>query len=56
MTAHTHYELATDWDLWRDYIDPDGVLNHSEFLAMSHEERVALIVETFGPEEAEAER
>lgn len=49
MTAHTHQELATDWNLWCEYVDPNAAMTINEFRAMTIEERIALISETFGP-------
>jgi hypothetical protein len=49
MTAHTHYELATDWDLWRQYIDRDATMTVEQFQATPINERIKLIRETFGP-------
>ena len=48
--THTHKELATDWDLWSDYVDPNATMTIDEFRAMTIDERIALIEETFGPD------
>lgn len=48
MTTRT--AIAANFDLWREYIDTQGVMSREEFDAMSHLERLELIAETFGPE------
>jgi hypothetical protein len=49
MTTHTLYELATDWNLWRKYIDREATMTAEQFQATPIEERIKLIRETFGP-------
>jgi hypothetical protein len=43
-------EIASDWNLWREYIDPSGVMTREEFDAMTIEERVASIEGCFPPD------
>jgi hypothetical protein len=50
MSRRAYAEIASSFDLWQDYIDPNATTSRAEFDAMSHADRVALIVETFGPE------
>jgi len=44
----TRDEIATDWELWTEYVDPAGVMTHEDWLAMTPAERVALQNELFG--------
>jgi hypothetical protein len=50
MTAPTYAQQASSFDLWQEYVDPQATITREQFDAMSHVDRVALIVETFGPE------
>ena len=47
----THIQMATDYELWVEYVDPAGVVTENEFDAMSVAERIAIIEEVFGKEE-----
>jgi hypothetical protein len=47
----TRIEMASDYELWVEYVDPDGVVSQEEFDAMSVAERIAMIEEVFGKEE-----
>lgn len=49
MLRPTHDECASSFTLWQEYIDPLGTTSEAEFNAMSHADRVAQIVQTFGP-------
>lgn len=46
----TNSEIADSFDLWQEHADPDATMSHAEWQAMRHAERVALLVEVFGPE------
>jgi hypothetical protein len=48
--TYTYEEIAGDFDLWRSFIDPDGVMAAEEFHGMGITDRVGLIEEMFGPE------
>lgn len=50
MTHPTYEQQARDWYLWREYVDLDAVMTIEEFEAMTVDERIGLIIETFGPE------
>jgi hypothetical protein len=50
MTSPTYAQIATDFDLWREYVDRQGATSRDEFDAMSVADRIDLQVETFGPE------
>ena len=47
----THIEMASDYELWLEYVDPAGVVSQEQFDAMSVTERIAMIEEVFGKEE-----
>jgi hypothetical protein len=46
----TNEQIARGWDLWREYIDTEGVMSAEEFHGMDIAARVALIKQVFGPE------
>jgi len=50
MLRPTYDENASSFELWGEYVDPDATTSEAEFNAMSHADRVALMVETYGPE------
>jgi hypothetical protein len=50
MSRPTDTEIASSFDLWQDYIDPNATTSRAQFDAMSHADRMALIVGTFGPD------
>jgi hypothetical protein len=50
MTSPTYAEIAGDWNLWCDYVDPQATMTEAEFDAMSHEELVKMQIDIFGPE------
>ena len=46
---YTDDQLAASFELWQEYIDPMASIDFEEFLALTHSERLALIVQTFSP-------
>ena len=50
MSHPTYQQTAADFDLWREYVDTDGVMSREKFDAMPLAMRVALMTETFGPD------
>lgn len=48
--APTYRQIAADFRLWREAIDPDSTMSQAEFDAMPVETGVALLVAAFGPE------
>ncbi|MCO7643667.1 hypothetical protein NJI34_43695 [Pseudomonas sp. S 311-6] len=51
MSANYTYEqIANDFHLWGEYVDPDAAMTEDEFNALTVEQKVALQVEAFGPE------
>jgi hypothetical protein len=51
MTKPAYDQLAEDFDLWQEYVDPNATVSEAELKALSHADRVAMIIETFGPED-----
>lgn len=54
-TTYTYAELASEYDLWMEYVDPSGLDSEEAFEAMSMETKLKLIEGCFGPEVAEPE-
>lgn len=48
----TYEQIANDFALWMEYVDPNATMTEEEFEAMSVEQKIALQVECFGPETA----
>lgn len=46
----SYQECASSYELWIEYIDPFGTWTEEQFNAMDEDERVGVIVATFGPE------
>lgn len=44
---YTNKQLAESLDLWREYIDPLIAFNDTEFLALSLQDKLNLIAETY---------
>ena len=49
MKQPTSDQIAASFELWQEYIDPMASIDFEEFLALTHSERLALIVQTFPP-------
>lgn len=45
---YTHDQIAADFRLWGEYVDPDATMLRDEFDAMTVEQRVKLMKEAFG--------
>jgi hypothetical protein len=46
----TYEEIASDFNLWQEYIDPDATMTRLEFNDMNYDERKTFIADNFGPE------
>jgi hypothetical protein len=44
----TYQEIANDYDLWGEYVDPSGLHSRTDFDAMSAEEKIQFQVDRFG--------
>ena len=52
MITPSYEEQATSYELWQEYVDPDGLTTRTEFDDLTVEAKLAMIVEAFGPESA----
>lgn len=50
MTKPTRQQIASDYRLWCEYVDADGVYTEQEFYCLPMESRLAFMDECFGPE------
>ena len=50
MNTITYNEIARDYRLWEEYVDPDGLLSEDDFNALTVEEKVQMQVSCFGQE------
>lgn len=55
MTRATYEQIASSFNLWREYADTSAAMSITDFEAMPPAARVAVLVETFGPEPAMVE-
>lgn len=44
----TYAEIAADYRLWEEYVDPSALQTEEDFDAMTIEERIKFMVECFG--------
>jgi len=51
----TYEDIARDFNLWGEYVDPHGVMSEEDFDSMTVEEKIDLLKKLFGNEEVEAE-
>ena len=47
----TYAEIANSWNLWIEYVVPDGNMTREEFNAMTTDQKIALQVESFGAQD-----
>jgi hypothetical protein len=47
---YSNEEIASNYSLWLEYVDPDGLTSEAEFNAQSLEEKIVFIVACFGNE------
>ena len=52
MSQATYAEIANNWHLWNELVNTDAAMTREEFDALTTEQKVALQVEAFGPEQA----
>ena len=55
INLRTYSEIASSLNLWREYIDPEMAISDDEFAGMTMDQKLSLIVETFGPEPTDEE-
>lgn len=46
----TYGQIATDYALWGEYVDPGDTMTREEFDALTTEEKVAMQAKCFGPD------
>ena len=46
----TYAQIASDWNLWAEYVDPEATMTEAEFGSMSVEDKIATQVDCFGEE------
>jgi hypothetical protein len=44
-------ELARDWDLWCEYVNPSGAMSRDEFDAMTEDQRLTFMAACFGDDD-----
>jgi hypothetical protein len=49
----SYEQIASDFSLWGEYVDPQGLDSLSKFESMSTAEKIEFQVKCFGPEEAD---
>ena len=50
MPTATYHEIASDYALWCEYVDPGAEGTEEQWAAMTHDERIGIIVACFGDE------
>lgn len=55
MSQATYTEIANNFALWNEFVNTDATMGRDEFDALTTEEKVALQVEAFGPEQGSDE-
>jgi hypothetical protein len=55
MKHPSYEEVATDYELWCDYVDPGATMTEEQFNEMTTEEKVQMQIECFGDEEQQSE-
>jgi hypothetical protein len=48
----TNNQIADDWNLWREYIDPSATMTEAEFNALSIGQREAILNDCFPGEDS----
>jgi len=51
----SYLETAENYNLWGEYVDPDGTTTEAEFDEWTVEEKVNIMKDCFGPEETSDE-
>jgi hypothetical protein len=49
----TYEQIARNYQLWGEYVDPMATMTEEEFDALEIEDRLKIMVDCFGPEEDE---
>lgn len=52
MTKYTNEQIAGNLNLWNEYFNTSAMMADEEFHAMSYDERLKMLVDAFGEDEA----
>ena len=55
MSTYTNEQIAADIDLWNEYFNVNAIMTDDEFHIMSYDERLKMLVESFGEDEPDGE-
>lgn len=56
MSKTCSYEqIASNWDLWCEYVDTNAETDIDEFQRLTTDEKVAIQVDCFGPDEYQSD-
>lgn len=50
MSKYTYAEIANNFELWGEYVDPNAVYSATQFNTMTQAEKIQLQVDSFGTE------
>lgn len=50
MSKYTYVQIAANFNLWEEYVDPDASMDQTEFDSLTLEQKVEIQIEAFGPE------
>jgi len=50
MKTYTYQECAENFEIWAEYVDPDGTMTREEFDEMTTENKIQICVDCFGKE------
>jgi hypothetical protein len=55
MPKYTNEQIAGNLNLWNEYFNTSAMMTDEEFHAMSYDERLKMLVDAFGEDEADDE-
>jgi hypothetical protein len=50
-SKYTNEQIAENFDLWCEYFDTNAMMTEDEFDELTTDEKVAMLIAAFGPEE-----
>jgi hypothetical protein len=53
MSKYTNEQIAGSLSLWNEYFNASSLMTDDEFHAMSYDERLKMLVDAFGEDEAD---
>jgi hypothetical protein len=51
MKTYTYQQCAENFEIWAEYVDPDGTMTRKEFDEMTTANKIQICVDCFGAEE-----